>query len=441
MGKIILLSVIVCVTSTAVLRPWIGIVSYYLLALLGPQYIWWWSFEGLRVSFWVALFTLAGVSFKVLKGDVDYRFLKTPLNAWLLVLWISIVISYYFGPFVNLYVGKGLGPEKIFSITNNIFLFYFCSVLVLNNLKVLQYLGFIFVGITAYMIYWANNQYLSQNWAQFNMGRLMGPYSIDGGSLYSDENVFAMLFVTGIPFLYFLSFQLQVRWQRYLLWGLIPLGWHAVFLTGSRGGLLGVGLITLLPVLKSKRKLLLVPLLVAFWAAYQWQAGDTMKQRSELISKYQGEGSAEMRIAAWKGGAAMIMSHPLTGVGLGSFVTALPRFYDTNPRVAHNTLVQFTAESGLGAGVAYLMILWHFLRATGRVEMWCRSNEQIPEGKLVRALNNASSVSFAGLVMCSLFLSLNIYEVFFFLLIFNNTLDRYCLTATEPINHGGNLAV
>jgi putative inorganic carbon (hco3(-)) transporter len=440
MGKLLLIMAIISASSAAVVRPWTGIVSYYLLAILGPQYIWWWNFDGLRVSLWVAIFTFIGVGLKFLRGELNFSYIRTRMNGWLFMLWICLALSYFLGPYVGLFSANGLKPDRIFSITNNIFLFYFLSTLVACDLKTLRHLGFVFVGITLYLIYWANDQYFTQNWSQFYMGRLMGPRSVDGSSLYADENVFAMLFVAGIPFLYYLGFQLQRRWQRVLLWGMIPLGWHAVFLTGSRGGLLGLGLITLLAVVKSQRKVMVVPLLVVFLLAYQWQAGDTMKQRSGTISKYEGEGSAEMRLAAWKGGWSMICAHPVTGVGLGSFITALPHFYDTSPRVAHNTLIQYAAESGIGAGLSYLMILWCCFRSYFRIGAFCKDNTEIPETSLISALNSASATSFAGLAVCSIFLSLTIYEIFFFLLIFNNTLERYCQRAADQTAYPGLVA-
>jgi probable O-glycosylation ligase (exosortase A-associated) len=431
-GKIILALLIFFTVALALARPWIGIVSYYLLALLGPQYIWFWNFEGLRVSFWVAICTLLGILLKVLRHDTDFSFLKTPLNMWLLVLWFCVDLSYFLGPYVPQYESAGFKPEQLFSITNNIFLFYFCASFVVNDLKSLRYLAFVFVGSAFYMIYWANNQYLTQNWFQFNMGRLMGPISVDGGSVYCDENTFSMFFVTALPFLQYLGLEIKRRWARIIMWGAIPLGWHAIFLTGSRGGLLGIGVVTLLSVLLSKKKYLALPLLVFFLVFYQWQAGETMKQRSETITDHEDETSAQSRITAWKGGAGMIAAHPLTGVGLGSFVTALPHFIESRPRVAHSTLIQYTAESGVLAGIAYLMILVLFFLNSRRTIAWCRENEEKEGTRLLEVLNKASTISFAGLVVCSLFLSLNTYEIFFYLLIFNNTLAVLC-TRQQPV--------
>jgi hypothetical protein len=46
MGKVLLAILIFSAGGMALVRPWIGINSYYLLAILGPQYIWWWNFQG-----------------------------------------------------------------------------------------------------------------------------------------------------------------------------------------------------------------------------------------------------------------------------------------------------------------------------------------------------------------------------------------------------------
>lgn len=427
MGKILITLLILLSAASALVRPWIGVMAYYLLAILGPQYIWWWDFEGLRVSLWVAIATFVGIALKLGRHEVDFDFMKTRLNFCLLVLWIFLNTSYYLGPYIHLYAGVSLPPSKIHSITNKIFLFYFCATLVANDLKSLRYLAYVFIGSTLYMIYWANHQYLSHNWSQFQLGRLMGPRSIDGSNLYGDENAFAMLFVTGIPFLYYLSFEVKCGWRRYLLWGAIPLGWSAVFLTASRGGLLGLGSTTLLLVLQSKRKFLaLVIIIPLFFAAFVREAGHTMLHRSDTITSYQEDASAQDRLDAWTGALRMIAAHPITGVGLGAFATALPDFYHCKARVAHDTFFQYAAESGVGAGLAYLMIVALFFLNFRGIDRWCKDHEDEIETHTVRMLNKASTVSFAGLFICSIFLSLNIYEIFFFLLIFNNSLAVRC---------------
>lgn len=434
MGKLFLILMISASGICFMARPWLGIATYYLLAILGPQYIWWWIFDDLRVSYWVAIFTFIGIAVNTMKKKFDFSFLRTRQNLLLLFLWLFIVISYYFGPYVSEFNSPGLKPDQLLSITNNIFLCYFCATLLINDINKLRYLSIIIAITTVYLVYWANAQYVMANWSQFNNGRLMGPADLNGGSIYRDENAFAMLFVTGLPFVYYMGFEISKKWLRCALWCVIPFGCHAVFLTGSRGGLLGLGVVTLFCLLNSKRRLLAVPVILLLIMFYQWQAGSVMKQRGELISDYKGESSAEQRLTAWKGGLKMMEEHPLTGVGLGSFITALPLYYDTEARVAHNTLIQFTAESGFGAGLCYLIIVYTFIRNSRIISLKSREQDGQPYAQFLQNYNNASKVSFLGLIVCSLFLSLNTYEIFFFLLIFNNSLTVLSLQSKAPVD-------
>lgn len=432
MGKAILAAVVLVTVFAALARPWIGIVSYYLLALLGPHYIWWWTFDGLRVSLLVAGFTLAGIGAGLLQRRFDFAFLKTRLNFWVLLLWMFVAASYFLGPYVDAFSSKGLGPEQLFSMANKMFLFYFCAVLAINDRVKVRYMIVMYVLSVAYLIYWANMQYLDQNWMQFNAGRLKGPLGVAGTSIYKDENAFAMVFVTGLPFFFYLGLQTRKLWLRCLLWSCIPLGCHALFLTGSRGGLLGLVVVALAIVLKSKRKILTVPIIVLLALFYQFQAGPTMKDRGELIAGYKGEGSAEERLRVWRGGIEIIKNNPVFGVGIGSFVTALPNFIEIkDSRVAHNTLMQYTAESGIGAGAAFLMTLYLFYLNWSRTSARYREHPCADEVAELQRYTDATGISFTGFVSTSVFLSLNTYEIFFYLLILNNALAVMQLKTRE----------
>jgi probable O-glycosylation ligase (exosortase A-associated) len=426
MGKILLLILIVGTAVVSLFQSWIGVMAYYILAIMGPQYIWWWNFEGIRVSFIVGVFALSGVVLAVLTKRFDLQFLRTKLNLWIFLLYTFLLISYFLGPYVSMPERKLYDPDTVFINASKIFLFYFCAVIAINEIKKLRYLSIIFLFITVFFIYWANMQYFNENWFKFDMGRLSGPTDIRGIGLYGDENAFAMLFVTGLPFLYFIGQTLHNKWFRYVLWAIIPFGWHAVFLTGSRGGLVGLGVIVLLTAISSKRKLiaaLLIPLAVFF---YFWQAGDVMKERAETIVDQEGEKSLEGRLNAWEAGAKMIVNHPITGVGIVSFMSAFPDYSEDKPRVAHNTAIQFAAESGVIAGVSYVMIIIMFFISYKRIKRWCEDNRDYPDLMIIESLNSASFVSFSGLIVCSLFLSLNFHEMFFSLLIFNNSLSVIC---------------
>jgi len=407
---------------TAVTRPWVGVITAYVFVILGPQYIWWWNFEGLRPFFIIAIPTLIGVIFNIQKGTVKVQILKTKVNLLILTLFLLISVSHFFGP----YVDGGPGPQwyepgVIYDRLWKAYFFYFLAVLSIDDFKKVKWLSFVMVISVIYLIYWANMQYLEGRW----YGRLSGP-RYHGASLYGDENVFAMLFVVGLPFLFFLGSFFKKTIYKYFTWLIIPFGWHAIFLTGSRGGLLGLAVTIVFIILRSSRKLVGLGLLISLLVCYQWQAGDVMKERAAGLENVEEVDTAETRFQAWEAAFNMMRAYPLTGVGLSAMGPAFPDFSTEKPRVAHSSYFQTGAESGIPALIIYVyLIIWCLyrmvlisIRAKGVLGSDC-------DDIYVYLLLNSLIVSFAGFSFCGLFLSLNNNEIFLYFLILINFLIYY----------------
>ena len=418
MGHIFVIVVLLSVAVISLARPWIGVVSAYLIAILTPQAIWWWHFQDLRPVLFVLAPTLIGVVVALLRRDLYLAPLADRRNIYMAILWLCYALSSYLGPYVAVESPyRFTDPEWALSTYNNIFILYFIACLCINDAKRLKVLTGVMIGSAMYLIYWANSQYLSGH----VFGRLAGPTNLDGVGIYSDENSFAMLFVVAVPFLWYMGHAFEQRIWRWCLWLIIPFGWHAVFLTASRAGLIGIGTTSLLLALRSKRKVLAVLLVPAFIGAYIWQAGDLMRARAETIGEYRTETSAATRLEAWDAALRMISDHTLTGVGLASFGPAFPQYSDKKPREAHNTFLQIAAESGLIAGAMYLLIvigsivaLWRNGRRLARVK------DLTTDRQRVYLINEAVFTSMCGLVVCSMFASLQMYEIFYFLVLMAN---------------------
>ena len=73
--------------------------------------------------------------------------------------------------------------------------------------------------------------------------------------------------------------------------------------------------------------------------------------------------SSEMRLAIWESSAAMILDHPILGIGWGAFRFVYPEydFYINDPAViiyhAHNMYLNYAAEIGVIGAAAYF---WFF---------------------------------------------------------------------------------
>jgi len=432
MGHALLIAVLSAAGIASIVRPWIGVVFAYLLVVLEPQAIWFWDFAGVRPALWVLLPTGVGIVLGLVRGLFDPTILLMKRNLFVLVLWLCLVLSYYFGPYTHVE-----GPwrfddaDSVFSIVNKMMLLYFMACLCMDTEQKLKTLYLVICGSALYLIYWGNHQYFS---GKLMGERLTGPSPLEGGGVYHDENNFAMLFVVAQPFLWYLGFAFKKSVVRWAWWLVIPFCWHAVFLTASRGGLVGLAVTIFLIAMRSKYRMLGLALVPAFVFVYFWQGGGLMKSRATTIVHFEQESSAETRLQSWRAASHMIAAHPLIGVGLASYGPAFPDYSKDHPREAHNTFLQITAESGMIAGLMYVLIVFSCIRALWRTSTELRKRDTEQRGSFMYLMNEATLISFCGLVTCSLFLSLQIFEIFYCLNVLANGIlyvERKSVPATS----------
>lgn len=431
MGQILLYILLAGTSVAALARPWIGIMSAYVFVILGPQHIWWWNFQGIRPFFLVAIPTMIGIVFAWGRKEIDFSFLKTKINLLLFILFVCITISYLFGPYVNGGPGpQWYDPDLSYDRIWKTYLFYFMATLCVNDERKFKYLSYVIIVSVIYLTYWANDQYLSGLWD----GRMAGPRSPDGG-IYVDQNVFAIVFVSGLPFLYYAGFYFKNMIIRWGLWIVIPFGWHAIFLTGSRGGLLGLAFTVLLIALRSPKRWIGMLVISLMLIAFQWQAGDVLKGRAATIENYHSESSASGRIQAWEAAIQMMIAHPLTGVGLEGMGPAFPDYSPHKPRVAHNAYFQTGAESGFVAFSVYIFLICYALMSLLKNEkQWKKltlSSSCNDNALYLKYLNNGLFVSLFGFSFCAFFLSLNNFEPFFCIILLTNFLHVYSRQSKE----------
>ncbi|MGD9948951.1 MAG: O-antigen ligase family protein [Desulfobulbus sp.] len=416
MGILIYVTVLI-LALLSLLFPWIGVIDGYFSILLGPHVIWWWTFEGSRHFLIIATCTLIGVFISIINNKIEAKRLFNKLNLYLFIWMFFIIISYFFGDYVNGGPGERyFDPAYILGIAIKSFLFYFLSTLCIDNDKKAKFLFLIIIFVSIYYIIWINQRYLSGHY-----GRLGGPHGLNI-SQYGDENNFAMFFVISLPFLYFSKNLITNKFVNYFIWFFIPLGWHAVFLTGSRGGILGLGAGLIPIVFRPGRRRFGVVIILALCTVFIWQGGELMKHRAQTItiSQENADSSIMGRLNSWIAATKMMLKHPITGVGIASFGMAYPDFSEADPREAHNTYFQIGAESGVIAVVCYLLFLLSTIR-----ELWRIGRLQINLGNHITnfsSINMSDAVlsAWTGFATCAFFLSLQLFEQFFYLAILSN---------------------
>ncbi|MCS6859672.1 MAG: O-antigen ligase family protein, partial [Abditibacteriales bacterium] len=141
---------------------------------------------------------------------------------------------------------------------------------------------------------------------------------------------------------------------------------YALGLSGSRGGWLAffaavivgfVGLLRSMPHLPLRlRRALPIGVVVVLIAI----AVLSVPLRVRLVGLTQGEqlNSIMFRWFTWKGTAKMAAAYPFNGTGIGTFEYICPQFTETGfTRAAHQTYLQFAAETGVVGGAAFLWLM------------------------------------------------------------------------------------
>ena len=434
MGSIITLAVLAIVGVASIFLPWGGIASAYFSGILNPQAIWWWNFDDLRPVYWVLLLTLLGVVIKVLRRQIIWGSLNNTRVYCLLLIWLSGMVSWWLAPY-SLTVATDAeyairGAGFILEMLSKAIFLVLLGTLVVRDSKQISLMAVVILMAGLYLTWWINNRYLFHGaW-----GRIGGPVSIDGTGLYADENLFGTLFVVVFPFAWYAAFAVRKVWLKWAFLLSVPFIWHGVFLTGSRGALLALGVTMLVIALRMKSRSLGLGLIALFIVAFVWQAGDTMKERIVGIGDYSEDSSATGRLDAWEAGARMMVANPLTGVGPGAFLRAFPDYSPRQPLQAHNTFVQFGAEFGPIALIAVAVMLGSCIRSLWRIR---------PEGRLKQSavldpnllVREATLAAIIGVTVSALFLSLQLFEVMYFLVFMTNVLvGQHQTTSSQQSN-------
>ena len=430
MAKILFYIIFFGTISVSLFRPWVGVIVYFFIAVATPLAVWPWVFEGWRVAYLIGLSTILGFLGAAITHRIDFTVLRSKQNLYMMILWLCLIISYIFSPYeltpTNLITEN---PHYLISNMSKVILFYFISVLIIDNKQKCHYLVWVSLSSAIILIYWGNTEYFQGHMFGTHW-TLIGPGYGVTQSVYVDENCFAMFFVMSIPLLYFMGNYYKNRLLKYFLWLNIPFAWHCIFLTGSRGGLVGLAVVTLFIASRNKKKIYSVVIIVALVFAFIYQSGQVMKDRSASAIGEDSDRSVQQRFESWEAGIKMMIDHPVTGTGIGNFLKAFPEYSSEMPHVAHNTIIQFAAESGAVAGLMYLFLCIGIFWASFKQ----KKLEALNTDPFILAVKESLTGSLAGFFICGLFLNLGTYELFYYLLVLNAVNTKLASIAIRNID-------
>lgn len=211
--------------------------------------------------------------------------------------------------------------------------------------------------------------------------------------------------------------------QRLVAVANLILGLAVIWKTGSRGGMVAcTALLGYLMFVKTntinmsffkKATLLFIAVIALFSTTIHSERYKTIFDVQEDYNITEETG----RIAIWKIGVRLMISHPITGVGMSCFNEGVGRDRERRGLASakwqspHNSLVQVGAEIGIFGLILFCLMSFNVFTITGRILAHSRSEKLIKIAEMTRA-------GFIGHFISAMFLSqaYSVYWAFFIVL-------------------------
>lgn len=331
-----------------------GLLLYYGLAVLRPQYLWAWALpEGWRWSLMAAGAVLLGaiINFPTLASRGRLNAVAVTLIAYSLLVLLSILNA--FDPGIAQEWGAEFGKIAIVAIIASI---------VVDSVWQIDLLGKMILVTTGYIAWEVNSLYVFQ-------GRL-DIYRYGYGGL--DNNGAGLVVAMGIPFAYAFGLSARhvvTRWGSWFL-GLLML--HAMLMSYSRGAMLAtlVGAIWLLLHHRPRKQAVLIA--AAACLAVSILAGPEIRARFMTTGDYANDPSVNSRFDSWSAAWAIATDNPITGQGLRNSNLFTHKYgADVQGRTIHSQYLQIAADSGIPAMISYIILVGLAILTLSRARTEC----------------------------------------------------------------------
>lgn len=237
--------------------------------------------------------------------------------------------------------------------------FYYFTICFIKTEKDLKLLIFTFVACQSWRIlepfylhitegYWGSTAWMAD---QTFLDRLAGgPFDV------INPNGLAFVICTTIPFLYFLR---ELSWKIWIAYAsLTPIFIYALMLTGSRSGMIGIFIIFLGILVRSKRRILLgLSVMLVAILGFPFLSSDMQDRYLSIIGK--GEKNAATAVGREEGvysDLVVALRRPIFGHGLGTSLEANSHFGGAYLR-SHNLYTEIAQELGLIGLVIFILFM------------------------------------------------------------------------------------
>jgi probable O-glycosylation ligase (exosortase A-associated) len=419
-----LLMMVLTLMGTAgvfLVEPFWGVAIYYLFAVLRPQSMWEWSLPpDIRWSNYVAIASMIG-SIGLALGMLPFGreagtfagFKRAHKAMFVFAVWICIT-----------YVTAYDRNASWFYIVeySKLFVMYFVATIVVRSVRQIWILYLLTALSLGYIAYEINFLYLVN-------GRLDIYHRGYGGV---DNNGAGLMLALGVPLCVY-AWQASKKIWRWAFLGFVPFLLHAIMLSYSRGAMVGIVVGVPLIVMRATRRRQFAAAVLAMAVLVPSMAGPEVREEFFSTTHYEEDGSAESRFGSWGAAIKMANDHPFLGMGLrNSSLFSYQYGADIEGRVIHSQFFQILADCGYPGLFLYLVVLataWLSLRQV-RKAMKGRTDD---EAILIKSMANGIECGLFVFCAAAAFLSVELFELPYVLLLMSAQLGAITAMATETV--------
>ena len=398
---LLVIAVVVAISGTAVARPFVGLLSFVVFAIVNPHSLAW----SISSTFPPALPIAVGTILGYIISSEPKRLPPHREVHLLLALWCVFVVS----------TSTAVYPAEAFPMLTQVskILLMVCLSLAMVNTKerllqlsrtVTLSLGYLGLKAGIFAIRTGGQD------------MVWGP---DNSFLYANNSIGVAL-AMNLPMLFHLRRLEHRRWLRYVMTAMMFLSYPAIVCTFSRGAWLSAAAATAFMMWRSRHRWVTAAAVVvlAIPVLSSQMLPDRVVNRYEDLAMLQEEESAGTRLWTWEYCRRVGFANPLTGAGF-NFVSVetwnqyYPEFLAWHHRIAacHGTAMTVLGEHGFPGFLLWIGLLGSCVASATRIRR--AASRAGADGVWVVAIADMLLAAFAAYMVGGMFVDLNYFDIFY----------------------------
>lgn len=396
-------------------RPYIGVLMWCWVSYMNPHRLSWGFATDFPFAMLIALVTLTGLLF--LRDEKKIPWTRETIMLALFMFWMCVTTVFA--------IHSSSAVEQLEKVLKIQVMTFVTMMLMKDRARIEMLIWVIALSLGFYGI--KGGIFTITSGGAYHV---MGPFQ----TFIGGNNEIGLALIMTMPLMRYLHLHAK---KTSVKWGLVAamaLTIVAILGTQSRGALVGLVVMGLMLIWKTRKRFLFLALVgPVLYAGFQFMP-QSWHDRMKTIENYQADESAMGRINSWHFAFNLAKDRPLIGGGYHAFTPDLFARYAPDPdniHDAHSIYFEVLGEHGfVGLGL-FLLLGWFAWRSCSQIARQMRPHQ---EAQWMADLASMLQVSLAGYAASGAFLGLAYFDFYYHLVALVVLLKIQSQQFAEPSN-------